>query len=331
MTVFLATLSPLLTLFLCIAIGFSLKKTGLLPDNAGKVIAKLETWVFVPALNIMTMLRFCTVDTLTTHATNIILAGISVTLALGIAIFLSRFFVREKCAERGVYSYALAFANSGYLGDPIVLALFGEEILSYYKLFCLPITLLIYTWGISVLTPAKEGGSSFKRLLNAPTLCLLAGISLGLLGVGKYLPDFLVSTLDNLKACMGPCAMLLAGITIARYSFFGMLKKKKVYLATLLRLFVLPTILTAALYGVKTLANLSFGLSIGNDVLFLCFFATAAPLGLNTVVFPEAYDGEPETGATMAMVSHTLCVLSIPLLYALMVAIFGTPFTFRYV
>ena len=71
---------------------------------------------------------------------------------------------------------------------------------------------------------------------------------------------------------------------------------------------------------------MAFGMQIGNDVLFLAFFATATPLGLNTVVFPEAYGGNPETGASMAMISHTLCVISIPLMYALMVAVFGVPF-----
>jgi uncharacterized membrane protein YbaN (DUF454 family) len=80
------------------------------------------------------------------------------------------------------------------------------------------------------------------------------------------------------------------------------------------------------LFGVKTLAGVLFGLSIGNDVLFFCFFATGMPLGMNTVIFPEAYGGNPKTGASMALVSHTLCVLSIPLLYALMVFLFGLPF-----
>ena len=55
MNVFLATLNPMLTLFLCIAVGFVLYKCKLLPENAGSVIAKLETWVFCPALSFMTM------------------------------------------------------------------------------------------------------------------------------------------------------------------------------------------------------------------------------------------------------------------------------------
>lgn len=246
---------------------------------------------------------------------------------MAIAITLAKLFVKENNAERGIYSYALAFANSGYVGDPIVLALFGEKVLAYYKLFCLPLTIVIYTWGISVLTPkSEEKGAGLKRLLNAPTIAMLVGVVMGLSGLGGYLPEFLVSALDSIKACMGPVAMLLAGVTISRFDFIGMLKKKKVYIATILRLVFIPAVLVATLFGIKTLANLLFGFSIGNDVLFLCFFATATPLGLNTIIFPEAYGGNPETGASMAMISHTLCVLSIPIMYALMVAIFGTPF-----
>ncbi len=327
MATFLATLTPMLTLFLCIAIGFVSAKTKILPESSSKIMAKMETWIFCPALSFMTMLRYCTVDTLSTHATNVVMAAISVTVAMIIAIPLARVFVKENNAERGVYAYALAFANSGYIGDPIVLALFGESGLAYYKLFCLPLSLVIYTWGISVLTPkSEEKGATLRRLMNAPTIAMLIGIVMGLSGIGTYLPVFITSSLDSLKACMGPVAMLLAGVTIAKYDFLGMLKKKKVYIATILRLVVIPSVLIAALFGVKTLAGTLLNFSISNDVLFLCFFATAAPLGLNTVVFPEAYGGNPETGASMAMISHTLCVISIPLMYALMVAIFGTPF-----
>ena len=327
MTTFIATLTPMLTLFTCIAAGFILYKCKILPDSAGKTMAKTETWIFCPALNFMTMAYFCTPDAIGEHFINIILSSLGVLLAIGISLVLSPLFVKEKGPERGVYYYALAFANSGYMGDPIVLALFGDVGLAYYKLFSLPIQLMIYSWGISVMTPdTGKKNSTWKRLLNAPTIAMLLGVAVGLSGTGKYIPAFLTNSLDALKVCMGPVAMLLAGVTIAKYDFLSMLKNKKVYLATFLRLFPLPAVIVAFIFLLKTLANSAFGLNIDNDVLFLTFFATAPALGLNTVVFPEAYGGNPETGASMAMISHTLCVISIPLLYALMVALFGTPF-----
>lgn len=327
MQTFLATLTPMLTMFFCIAIGFVMTKTKILPESSSQTLAKAVTWIFLPALNMMTMIRFCTVDSLSVHATNLVLSCIILAVAMGIAIPLARVMVREPGEERGAYSYALTFANSSYVGDPVVLAMFGEEALAYYKLFCLPISLAIYTWGISVLTPQSgQKGGALRRALNMPTVAMLIGMAIGLSGTGRYVPGFVISSLDALKACMGPVAMLLAGVTIAKYDFFKLLKNKKVYVATALRLVVLPAVLIAVLYGLKTLANVAFGMAIGNDVLFLCFFAVGAALGLNTVVFPEAFGGNPQTGASMAMISHALCVVSIPLMYTLMIALFGTPF-----
>ena len=324
---FLATLTPMLTLFICIAVGFVFTKLKILPEGSSKVMAKLETWIFCPALSFMTMVRFCTVETIGEHIINITLAVIGVAFAMGVAIFLSRFFAKRGSYERGVYSYALSFANGGYMGDPIVLSLFGDIGLSYYKLFYLPLSIMINSWGITVLTPATEKKNNlWRKLLNAPTVAMLAGIAVGLSGLGGYLPAFVTGSLDALKSCMGPVAMLLAGATIAKYNVFGMLKKKKVYIATAYSLLLKPALVVAVIFCTKTLANLAFGLSIGNDVLFLAFFGSATAIGLNTVVFPEAYGGDPETGASMTLVSHTLCVITIPLLYALMVTIFGTPF-----
>ena len=327
MTPFLAILNPLATLFICIAVGFVIYKCKLLPDNAAKILAVLETWVFCPALSFMTMVRFCTIDSVGEHLTNIILATIGVAVSMTVAILLSRAFAKKDSAERGIYAYGIAFANGGYMGDPVVQTMFGDAVLARYKIYYLPLTLLINSWGVSVLIPSTEKKNFFlKKLINPPTIAMLLGVLVGLSGLGKYLPVVMTSSLDTLKSCMGPVAMLLTGITIAKYDIFSMFKKKKVYAVTALRLVVMPTLIIALLFGAKTLANSVFGLSIDNNVLFLTFFATATPLGLNTIIFPSAYGGDPETGASMAMISHTLCIITMPILYAVMVAIFGVPF-----
>ena len=327
MTPFFATLTPLLTLFICIAVGFVIYKCRLMPENGAKVMAVMETWVFCPALSFMTMVRFCTIDSIGGHLTNIALATVGVAFSIMMAVFLSRFFAKKDTAERGIYTYGIAFANSGYMGDPVVQTMFGDAILSRYKLYYLPLTLLINSWGVGILIPSTEKKKAFfKKLINPPTIAMLLGVAVGLSGLGKHLPVVVTNSLDTLKACMGPVAMLLTGVTIAKYDVFSMFKNKKVYAVTAMRLIVMPALVISLLYGAKTLANNLFGLSIDNDVLFLTFFATATPLGLNTIIFPSAYGGDPETGASMAMISHTFCIITMPLLYAAMVALFGVPF-----
>ncbi len=322
---FLATLTPMLSLFFCIAIGFTAKKCRLLPDNAEKTMAKMETWIFVPTLNFMTMSRYCTVETIGAHAQNLLLSTVCTLVAIAIAIPLSLLFAKRGTQERGIYMYALAFANSGYLGDPVVQALFGDEILSYYKLFCLPLAVAIYSWGINQMIPGGKG-SSLKKMINPPVIALFLGIFFGLTGLTNLLPSFLVGALDSLRACMGPVAMLLAGFIIASYPLKDILTNRKVYAASALRLTVLPTVAMLVVLGLSAASNALFGTSIGHEVLFYAFLSAGAALGLNTVVFPAAYGGDAKTGAGMTLISHTLAVISIPLALAVLTLIFGNPF-----
>ncbi|HAY97711.1 MAG TPA: permease, partial [Ruminococcaceae bacterium] len=47
--------------------------------------------------------------------------------------------------------------------------------------------------------------------------------------------------------------------------------------------------------------------------------ATAMPLGLNTVVFPAAYGGDTTPGAGMALVSHLISVITIPVMFSIFI------------
>ena len=130
MQTFLIMLNPMLTMFLCIAIGYVLRQTRILPQDSGKVIAKLVTWVFAPALSFSTMAKNFTVESLSTHAMNIGFSCFTIAVSMGIAILLSYLFVKTPSPERGIYQYALAFANFGYMADPIILGMFGDEAVS---------------------------------------------------------------------------------------------------------------------------------------------------------------------------------------------------------
>ena len=300
-------------LFICIAVGFILKKFNLLPDNANSVMSKLENWVFCPALTISTFMTRCTVSNLKENYSLILYCIGTGIVAFGIAVFLARLFVRKRCYERNVYKYALMIGNIGFMGDPIVLGLFGQDMLFLYKLFCLPLSILIYTWGISVLIPEEKGnkkGGALKRLINPLFVSLIIGGVLGLTGIGEMMPEIATDVIGSFASCMAPVAMLLTGFTVGGYSLKKMLTSEKVYVASLFRLIIIPFILISVLWLIGA-----------SDIVLICaFFAFATPLGLNTVVFPLAYGADPETGASMALISHTLCVFTIPLMFGLLSA-----------
>ena len=327
MNTFVLIFTPVMTLFLCMAIGYTLEKTKLIKSEGANTLAKLQTWVFCPALAFVSMAESFNVKSIIEYSTNITFSVIALSVALLLGIGISVFFVKEKCYLRGIYQYALVFANLGYMADPLVQDLFGTAVLGAYKFFCLPFTIVIYIWGISVLTPiGKDSGAAWKRVINFPTIALVSGMIFGITGLKEFIPDFAMGTLNSLKVCMGPTAMIIAGLTIAKYDIKRLVTDKKVYAASIFRLIILPTLIVGAVIGVRALANNIFGLEISAAPIYFTFFATAMPLGMNTVVFPEAYGGDPEPGASMAIISTTISILTVPLMYALLNLVVPCPF-----
>ena len=319
MEVFKLTLTQMLLMFVLMALGFALKKGKKLPDQAHVVMARLETYAFTPALMLYSQMTKCTVENFSVYWT-LILAGFLVTLSAVLLSYpLSRLFVPHagqsaaRAYQRCVYQYAMGFGNFGFMGNFIILGVFGSDMFFRYGLFTLGMNIMSSSFGLYILIP-KEQGASFaqnlkKGIFAPPIIAMICGMVLGLTGLSRYMPEFFIKALDSAGNCQGPVAMLLAGLVIGGYGMKEMLLNKKVYVASFMRLIVLPT---AAVLIVRALGG-DQGLQI------LTLIAVGTPLGLNTVVYPSAYGGDPKTGASMAMISHTLSVLTIPLMYLLLI------------
>lgn len=321
MEIFLRTLEQMGTVFLLMAVGFILRKTNILGENADKVIAKLETYIFCPALALYTQMTKCTVPTFVANS-RLILYGTALILgAIILSYPLSKLFVpnyKESSKldyQRSIYKYALTFGNFGFLGNFLALSVWGSDFFYLYSLFTLTVNILCYGWGIYILVPKEQNAGVWASVKNAVTapgiLALVIGIVLGLTGLADYVPSFVTGTLKTAGDCMGPVAMVLAGIVIGGYDFKELLNNKKVYIATALRLFVIPGVILLILKALRA----------DETLLSIALIAFATPLGMNTIVFPASYGGDTKTGASMAMISHVLSVATIPLMYLLFVVL----------
>ncbi|MBE5771395.1 MAG: AEC family transporter [Clostridiales bacterium] len=319
MDVFFLTLKQMLMMFSLILVGVWLRKKCLLPDNAHITMSKLETFVFVPALSLFNQINKCTVENFTANSA-LILYGLVLTLcALALSFPLSRLFIRNASRspalayQRSIYQYALTFSNFGFMGNFIILGVFGNDVFFQYSLFNFFLSLICNSWGLYMLIPKEQNVSLWKNLkkgLTAPPfLAMIFGMALGLLDLKAYVPDFLMTAFENAGKCQGPVAMVLAGFVIGGYNLKEMFTNKKVYAASALRLLVIPAVIVLLLKLIGT----------PDSVLVLALIAFCTPLGLNTIVYPAAYGGDTKTGAAMTMVSHLLSVITIPLMYLLFI------------
>ena len=119
---------------------------------------------------------------------------------------------------------------------------------------------------------------------------------------------FLTSAISSASACMSPLAMILTGFVIGGYSIKALASDKKIYFVSLLRLIVIPAAFALLLMALQT----------DDAIIRVALCATAMPLGLNTVVIPAAHGGDTVPGASMALISHLMSIVTIPIMFALL-------------
>lgn len=315
MEIFYLVLQQMAVMFLFMVVGYALRKMKILPEGTDKVLSKLELFVFLPAMNFYNQLKNCTPETFSENYRLIIMGGVLVVIGVALAYPISRLIIRrggdgeDLSYKRNIYRYALAIANTGFFGNFLVLNIWGEKGLFEYTLFTFCITVVIYSWGLAILMPAggkaKNGAKSLlKRVCTPALISLVLGATLGLVGTYQYVPSFILTTLSGASECMGPSAMILSGFVIAGYDLKRIACQRAVYVASLFRLIIIPGLFLTAL----KLLSLDFALPYA-------FVAFASPLGLNTIVVPASYGKDTKTGASMALISTAISLLTLPLNY----------------
>jgi len=319
MEVFNLTVNQMLVVFVFMLAGYYLKKKNIVADNAHANLSRMELFVLNPALCLNNMITKCTVENFKNNVV-LMLYGLIVILSVVLISYpVSKLFIRnynesrEMTYKRNIYKYAFAFSNYGFVGNFIVLGIWGNEMLFKYSMFTFGLTIVCYTWGLFILIPRDRNKKAIKNIVKGitspPLLANLAGMILGLLGAADYMPQFVGTVLSNATDCVGPIAMLLAGMVIGNYDLKKLFFNKKVYVMSLLRLVVIPAAIIIAMKLLK----------IDDTIATLAMIAFASPLGLNTIVYPAAYGGETETGASMTLISSLASVITIPLMYLIFI------------
>ena len=308
MAVFSTTLSQTVFLFSFIIIGYLLSRWKLVPSNSQTVLSKLENYLFIPALVLGTFMENFTLQQLRSAGGLLTGSVILAAFAVILAHVCAHLCTKDKYVQK-ISIYGLCFANFGYMGNAVVSALFPDLFMEYL-IFTLPLWILIYLWAVPVLLIGSDSGKQtvaqrLKNFANPMFTATVLGMLIGLINIP--IPKFINTAVNTAGSCMSPIAMLLTGMTIAQFNLREILQIKSVYLITALRLLVFPLLFLGAMLLIpmeKTMATCA-----------IC--ALSMPLGLNTIVIPSALGKDTKVASGMALVSHVLSCITIPVILAL--------------
>ncbi len=310
---FTTTLSQVGIFLVYILIGYFLAKAKFVDHMASKVLSKLLTMVFLPSYVVLNLLQNVSIENLTTYFILILTGLIFVVVAYFICFPIAKRLGKSKL-EKNCYLYMIMIGNFSYLGYPLVETVFGVEASVQFIFFCLPISILVHSYGYILLTADGETenetkGIDFKTLLSPPVLGVVIGLILGILPFN--MPDIVLELLTPAKACMSPIAMIMAGIVLSSFTMKELFSSMKAYLTGCINLILLPLF-----FGTITYLICKF-VGVTKEVFIMVTSFCCLPAGMNVVVFPESVGHDGSVGARTVFCSYVLSIITLPIVFIL--------------
>ena len=310
--------SNLLGLFLLIAVGYGAVQLGVISKDSSGSLSRLLLKITLPCTIFTSLLR---------PYDPAFFKEVIIILALGILLFplntlisplLARLFQVPK-SRRGVWNFCASFCNTGFMGFPIVLALFGEKGLSMAVVFNITFNLLVYSLGAKMIcsdSPPDDNGSVEFRWRSVLFTAINGSTLLGLIFYFAQLsvPAAVLTPLTHLSNVTTPLSMIVTGINLSNGRQSDPLRSRDAMTAYFARLIICPLVSFLVLTVARCLLPLQ-----ESPMLGVIFVILAMPTPAVATILAENYGADQEFSALAVFFSSLFCIVTIPLM-ALLIA-----------
>jgi predicted permease len=160
-------------------------------------------------------------------------------LSYAAAMFISYLAIPDKEGrETAIERFSCIYSNCGFMGIPLVQAMFGLEGVFYLTAFITIFNILAWTHGVMQIS-GQHSLHSLKKVLRSPAIIAIA-LGMFLFFTQLRLPELLTQPLAMVGELNTPLAMFVAGATIAQTNLPAVLKKPRVFYLCALRLLIIP-------------------------------------------------------------------------------------------
>ncbi|MCB8592554.1 AEC family transporter [Faecalibacillus intestinalis] len=296
----------MLKLFLLLVLGFVLFKCHIFDEYTNKKISALIVNVASPMLIISSIAGV--------EGSNksivFLMIGAGILMYIGFIILgkiINRLFPFPK-KDWPVYECMVVFANTGFMGYPVLLDVFGQEAVFYASLIHMAFNFFVYTYAIMCLTKGddSEFKLNFKQLLTPGIILIFVGIFIYLFDI--QLPSVLMDTINSVGSLTAPLSMMMIGSSLAVYPIKDSFTDWRSYVFAFVRLMIVPfvTMLICRLIHIDPYyANITI-------------ITNAMPVGSMVLMLATQYNANVKIVTRNIVVSTLLSVITIPIVVATM-------------
>ena len=234
--------SQIIVMFLLIGVGaFCYRKKYINDDGAGQ-LSFILTRIVAPCVVIDSFQR--EFDPALGKA--LIISVLCTCTAMGLSIVVSHLIFRKNGSHANFADkrFCVVFTNCGFMGLPLLDALYGSEGLFLGSAFIMVNNLLLWTYGVGQLSRDVPRAERLRNTFINP------GVISNLIGLFCFLTPFKLpvvpaTAVSYLASLNTPIAMIAVGAFLAQCDLRECFRDTQVYFVSALRLLILPLITLA--------------------------------------------------------------------------------------
>ncbi|AZO96236.1 AEC family transporter [Halocella sp. SP3-1] len=300
-------INQILVLFFIILIGYAARKKDLISEEINKGLSRIMMDITLPALIIYNIIS---VELSTELLNNLILLTVITFISYLFVLVLSSIIsnkITKDPHRKTVFKTLLIFANVGYMGLPVLNAIYPDRGILYGIINNIIFNIILWTYGVYIFiqqdNPSSKGIKLNKILSNGLLAVIIGFILLGLnikLGPIK-------DALNSLGGMTFPLSMLIIGSSLTNVKLSTIIKDKHIYYLSLLKLIIIPII------GLFILNQFNIPDILRNISVILL----AMPSGAIGVILAEQYNGDYKFASEGVFITTLCSIVTIPLIIVL--------------
>lgn len=207
-------INQVIILFLTMVIGFVAKKRDIINNETTKKLSELLLRITLPAMIIFSYNQEFSKDLLTKGGIMLIYS-VSIHI-LGILLG-NILYWKYPDDIKNVLKYVTIYSNCGYMGLPVLEALYGQTGIFYASIYVTIFNIFTWTNGVMIFTGEKDIKTMKKALVNPGIIAVFIGLFIFIFSI--KLPYPVLKTLEMFGTMTTPLSMLIIGALIANMDF----------------------------------------------------------------------------------------------------------------
>lgn len=288
-------LQQTIIMFALMLLGLLLSRRGIITEQGSRDLSNVLLYAVIPCVILRSYMSEFSTEKLRAMGLSALIAVIAFAASIAVAYL--------TCGTRHrIENFAVAFGNAGFIGIPLVTAVFGPEAAFYVVSFSTFANLLQWTYGIVIISGKKETMNLRMVFVNPVFISMVIGIALFVLQ--PTLPTVVTGTIGYIADGNTVLAMIILGYYLSKVQLRGLFADVRLYLFSALRLLVVP--------AVTILVFLPFPFARG-EITLITLIAAATPIASSTAIFAQKFDQDYRRAVSYVCLSTILSVATLPL------------------